>query len=290
MSKLKISGGFGLAPAKREDNRQFILDTLDFYKSVGFDAIDVGTNLVITESDETLEEFRAHADEIGLPFSAAHLPYGIAPTSSVTAKEDFANKVYRGIDALTRLGVKTAVMHPISPSNIAYKFEEQKEFERDVKFLEPFVEYARQRGIEVVIENMRLGIEVYRQYPGYMPLARNCHTPEQLCRVVDALGVGVCYDFGHANINGLNVGDALRYIGKRLKLLHVNDNFGYGDDHIGIYFGQVKWHDAAKALGEIGYDGLFNLEIGAGRLPMAARRTYAEYLVAAARSIVDEIE
>ena len=96
--------------------------------------------------------------------------------------------------------------------------------------------------------------------------------------MADALGIDVCWDFGHANIGArMKQSDALAVVGKRLKAVHVNDNLAWGDDHVPPFCGTVDWKDAMRGLSAIGYSGLFNYEL-AGRHPSASRGAFADYL------------
>ena len=80
--------------------------------------------------------------------------------------------------------------------------------------------------------------------------------PEELCDVADTLGIGICWDFGHANISGVKQSKGLAYVGKRLKVLHVNDNFAGDDIHILPFTGNVDWRDAMHGLALSEFDGL----------------------------------
>ena len=95
--------------------------------------------------------------------------------------------------------------------------------------------------------------------------------PDELCDIADALGIGVCWDFGHAHIAGLRQGEAIEYIGKRLKVLHVNDNFGEDDIHLPPFCGNIDWKDAMHGLALAEFEGVFNFETGAGRMPASMR-------------------
>ena len=74
-------------------------------------------------------------------------------------------------------------------------------------------------------------------------------TVRELTDLADAFGdgehVGVCYDFGHANLTGSAFHRRnLNLIGKRLKAVHVQDNHGEWDEHLMPFFGSIDWEDA----------------------------------------------
>ena len=73
--------------------------------------------------------------------------------------------------------------------------------------------------------------------------------------------MGICWDFGHANLMGIDQREALRVMGKRLKATHVADNSGKLDDHILPFQGNVNWRSILPVLSEIGYEGDLTFEI-----------------------------
>ena len=187
--------------------------------------------------------------------------------------------MFASIDAAALLGVDYAVMHPNVSTVPLKQFNRRESYDRVMSHLSPFVEYANKVGLKVVVENMRV-------ISGHMLSHRYCQTPDELCEVADALGIGVCWDFGHANISGVKQSEGLEYVGKRLKVIHVNDNAGVDDEHIPPFTGNVDWHDAMRGLELAGFDGLFNYEITMKNIPASVRKSFAAYLIEAADEIM----
>ena len=75
-----------------------------------------------------------------------------------------------------------------------------------------------------------------------------------------------------------------------MKVIHVNDNTGMDDDHLPPFMGNINWRDAMHGLSLVGFEGLFNFEVAAGRVPAEMRRAYADYLVSSARELMGYIE
>jgi sugar phosphate isomerase/epimerase len=163
--------------------------------------------------------------------------------------------------------------------------EFNRDMERDfvLKHLSPFVEHATKKGVTLAVENMGPVPEKYA-------IHRYCQNPDEICEVADALGTRVCWDFGHANMAGLKQSESLRHIGSRLAVLHVNDNFGGDDIHLPPFKGNIDWCDAMKGLTDIGFDGLFNFEISADKVPFEMRESFACYLIDSARKIMSYSE
>ncbi len=282
MKKLRISSTINLHGTLQGDAVQFACDGLAFHKKIGFDAADFPTTLVarMEENWESgIDEIKAASAEIGIRFEVCHLPYGVKIGGTPEEAAPFNESMHRAIDAAKRLGVDYAVLHPNTTTVPLENFDRQAQYDSVMEHLSPFAEHAAKIGLHIVVENMR-------QVPKHYPVHRYCGTPEELCEIADALGLGVCWDFGHAHINGLCQSEALAYVGKRLKVLHINDNFAWGDDHVPPFCGTVNWADAMKGLSAIGFDGLLNYEITARRVPDTARESFARYLYDAAEALL----
>ncbi len=94
---------------------------------------------------------------------------------------------------------------------------------------------------------------------------------------MDRGSVGICWDFGYANLMDLDQPGALRYIGKRPKTTHVADNSGYYDDHI------------MPVLRKIRYEGDFAYEIhnATSRLPGTLPDKIGRYCLLVGRYLLD---
>jgi len=90
-------------------------------------------------------------------------------------------------------------------------------------------------------------------------------TPTALCRLIeedlDGIDVGICLDYGHANLQG-DVGEAIETISGHLLTTHVHDNSGRRDDHLVPFGGRIDWDMAMMATQKIGYDGVLMFEVG----------------------------
>ena len=55
--------------------------------------------------------------------------------------------------------------------------------------------------------------------------------------------------------------DFIRGMGNNVKCLHLNDNNTLTDQHKIPFTGTIDWDDVFSALSEIGYDGVYNMEL-----------------------------
>lgn len=278
MAKLRVSSTSNLYHGPQTDMLEFIRKSLVFYKERGFDAADFNMKLILPFGDawqEGVEAILKESTEIGLRYELCHLPYGVSTHSTEEELEIFDAKMHRAIDAAKLLNVTHAVIHPNSITESVEEYDAAKCRDAVLKHLEPYVEHANKIGLSLVVELMRI-------VPKSFPATRYCHNPEELCDIADTLGIGVCWDFGHAHCNGIVQSEGLRYVGKRLKSLHVSDSFANGKDHLPPFVGTVDWADAMKGLKEIGFEGLLNYEVNTKQQPAAVQESFAQYLIDAA--------
>ena len=80
--------------------------------------------------------------------------------------------------------------------------------------------------------------------------------------VVEASGIGICLDFGHAHMDG-DVVEAIETVSEHLIATHVHDNRGRNDDHLLPFEGSIDWPAALTTLQKVGYDGTVMLEVAA---------------------------
>lgn len=70
--------------------------------------------------------------------------------------------------------------------------------------------------------------------------------------------LGICFDFGHANVGNLDMYNEIIKIGNKLIVTHIHDNYGT-DSHNQPFDGTVNWDDVRKALTDINYNGRANI-------------------------------
>lgn len=78
--------------------------------------------------------------------------------------------------------------------------------------------------------------------------------------------LGVCWDTGHANIEGSQYREILA-LGDTLKAVHINDNRGERDEHILPFAGTASMDEVMQALADVHFDGYFTMECDSMLLP-----------------------
>lgn len=278
-----ISTNSGIHSAKPEGFRVPMFEAIEVLAKAGFEAIDVNFAATIYPQPEkhedildgddwrdTVRALKAHIEKCGLVISHTHLPF-----YNYSDKENKNNALRemmmdRAIEASVLLGAPWAVLHPS-------KSEDPDEcYEKTLVECDAWIKKATELDLGIAVENMSA-------------------TPyETIIRIIDALRdkgykVGNCWDCGHANRRGINQYEALTALGERVKVLHIHDNFGAGDDHLPPPFGRIVWEDFCRGLHDISYGGTFNYEVNLTRLDLEYREDNLRHLIKFAKNAIAKI-
>jgi len=149
-----------------------------------------------------------------------------------------------------KLGIRDVVIHPGVYANCMETAESWAQLmAHNVEAFRRLGDLAGECGVRICLENT-LG-------PGF-------RTPQELFDLLDAIdhpAMGICLDTSHANVARLDMVEAIRALSSVHLVTHISDNDHSGDQHRTPFYGSIDWRATVAALREIGYDGLFNLEI-----------------------------
>ncbi len=182
------------------------------------------------------------------------------------------------------LGVKWMVFHPGSSSIAEDDGALEEVRQRNRELIVELLEAAQGLGVGIALENLfDEKVQGRRVYGS---------TPSELLWLVhntDPQRVGVCWDTGHANVQRLDQSRAIRTLKGYLVATHIADNDTSGDQHLLPFEGNVDWKAVTTALKEIGYDGLFNLEIGNAvhGIPLCLRGAGLQYALKLAEALCE---
>lgn len=106
---------------------------------------------------------------------------------------------------------------------------------------------------------------------------------------IDAQGLGICMDVGHARLMG-DVVEAVETCSGHLLTTHLHDNRGRTDDHLVPGQGVVDWDATLLAFQKVGYDGpwMFELAVAAERRSVLERAVKARHRFEGLLSLGDE--
>ena len=187
----------------------------------------------------------------------------ITITEPVKSKRlDMVDEIKRAIEVAETVPCRYLIQH------LGVEWEEFDERKIDAAFsaLEEINLFARQRGVEVLLEN----------------------TPNELASAerllmflnVTHLNLNVCFDVGHAHMRG-SVENEYRLLQSRIRSTHVHDNNGTDDSHLFPGKGTVDWARTMDLLrsAQSQYPLLLELrEVDEMQHPAESARATFEYL------------
>ena len=102
----------------------------------------------------------------------------------------------------------------------------------------------------------------------------------------------VCVDTGHSNkasrYGNPKPADVIRRLGKSVTVLHLNDNDTLTDQHKIPQTGCIDWNGVMDALDEIGYGGIYNMELNLRHFGDNFLIETAEFAVKVMRNMLTE--
>ncbi|HHV60701.1 MAG TPA: sugar phosphate isomerase/epimerase [Clostridiaceae bacterium] len=258
---MKVSVMTNLFSRKRNGEMISTFESIEYCKEAGFNALDLSlTALFRNESEFNAENWRElavalreKADRLGVSFFQSHLPYGFSRVVYGVGEGEFlVEMTHRALEISSIAGVKWAVVHPVNCVGTSCE-DTEAHLKANHQAYDQFVNKAKDLGIGIAFENM-VDTKVRR----FGSLAT------ELVALVDSFtceNVGVCWDFGHGALMYENQTEGIRRVGKRLKAVHVADNWGANDDHMPPFIGNNNWEEIMKVLREIGFDGNMVFEV-----------------------------
>lgn len=193
----------------------------------------------------------------GIEVYQTHGPWRYPP-QDFTAEDraERFEKMAKSIEGTAILGCKNIVIHPLMPFTIDDEGHEKETREINLEFFGKLCSMAEEQGVVINFENMPMR---------HFSLAS---TSEILgfVKEINSDFFKVCLDTGHSAAIGNSPAEDARILGKDyLCSLHIHDNNGRSDYHWQPFSGVIDWEDFCKALREISFDGVMNLESGRQR-------------------------
>ena len=208
------------------------------------------------EFEKRLKTIKGFADKYKIKIHQMHGPW-TWPLKELTmqGKEERFEKMSKSISAAPILGCKYWVIHPMMPFNTYdIHLDKSKEtWDFNVDYFLRLTEVAKRYDVTICVENMPM-------------INYSLATPRKLVELVETINdehFQCCLDTGHvACFGNYPIGDAVRTMGKHMKVVHVHDNHGQ-DSHELPYFGSIDWEDFYQGLCDVKFDGVFNFETNA---------------------------
>ncbi len=211
--------------------------------------------------NELIKFLNASSITFNIAHAPIHYPFFFNTYYNRNDIDVLKDRILKSLDIAKEIGVQKIVIHVGTYLDENYNYDVEKSIEHNIKYLEPFVKKANENNILVAIEN---GTQMEKDEP----LFKNT-TPyiDELIRIVEYYNnkyqkevLGICFDFGHANVGKLDMYNELTKIGSKLKVTHIHDNYGT-DSHNQPFDGTINWDDVRKALKDISYSGELTSEV-----------------------------
>ncbi len=250
-------------------------EALRIAKEIGCDAVDfdIGSEepnketSVYFRGDEAVREYYselgAYAKELGLIISQTH---GRCCSYINDPEHDRITLEKTRLDCLATaaLGAPIVVVHNINSTRMGPDADPEFMQEFCYKMRMDMLPFAKQYGVKISTEtfgksakyNCRDFFGSQENFMKNLKMVKESEYGEYYT---------VCIDTGHCNLatpyGEPSPADVIRQVGKEVTTLHLNDNDAITDQHKIPLAGTVDWKDVLDALDEIGYDGVYNMEL-----------------------------
>jgi sugar phosphate isomerase/epimerase len=234
----------------------------------GFDAVEVfATRSHFDYHDSAaIEHLAEWLSDTRLTFHSMHAPIfealkgdqWVGPFSNATDDEKrravTLAETRAALAVAARLPYRFLVVHLGIPSG-APRTAADNQPDAARRSLEEIAAMAGESGVRVAVE----------------VIPNSLSTPERLVHLIeeqlDGLDIGICLDYGHANLMG-DLAEAIETISGHLWTTHVHDNKGREDEHLVPFMGTINWETAMMETQKIGYDGVLMLEVAGNGDPV----------------------
>jgi len=171
--------------------------------------------------------------------TAWYLPIG-SPIKSLRAAT--IDEAIRYFEIFKRLNIKFVAIHANWPTEM----------------------FSLKEGIKWQVETLKNLIKEAKNYDlnlMYEPLETWQDNIENISTILNEIpDLSLLLDLGHANLFGRNPEEFINKFYRKLKHIHLHDNFGEEDLHLPMGVGSIDWPRTLKTLKKY-YDGTITLEI-----------------------------
>ena len=171
---------------------------------------------------ERVKTVRLLLEDLGMKACQLHSSAALAAQSEESRKL-CVERIKVAIDLAAGLGCGTLVIHIGGRHSVCKDLPDSAIFDANARSLAELVSYAKNTPVKLAIENLMN--ETHRM---------GCAISD-LKDLIDEVGsdkIGICMDTGHANVNAMNVPDAIRECGDLLIATHIQETCPGNDLHV----------------------------------------------------------
>ncbi len=205
-------------------------------EEIGFTGWEVVSEGKQQLNDATLMEIKNIIDTTNLVITL-HLPFSDLNLASLNHPiwKETIRQMTRCLERASDF-VELAVVHPGHLSPLGMQIPEMA-WQQNIEGLRAICDFAGDFGINIGIENMvNMRFILGKQ-------------PAEISGMIESLereNAGLTLDIGHANTNGM-VNEFLADL-SNIVHVHLHDNNGKQDEHLGLGKGNIKWKDVLRKL------------------------------------------
>lgn len=235
------------------------------YPNLAFTSDDKELRDLVSGGRPFLKKTRKVIDDLGIKVCQIHAPYGDKfdlANFNDKERENALQEMEKWLECCYVLGSPILVIHVGGGLGVGNSYEWQRVKELNFGSFSRLARKAKGLSVKIAVENLydRVARKGGRFYGSLM---------SELKEIIEHVGtgnIGICFDTGHANIQELDLSEAIIEAGKSLLAVHLGDNDGKEDQHLLPYGGTIDWKKVMVALREIKYSGSILLE---GKTPPA---------------------
>lgn len=258
-------------------------------KELGYQTADFGlgdTQNIVYSDMAALEAHclaeKEAAAKAGIELFQVHGPWPTDDTTEESRREVWKH-MHTAVYGCHLLGAPYLIIHPQMPFGWGAEADADFAEELTLGLLRDLIPDCEKYGVTICLENMPM----------------KAHRISPMEKIVEAVAkishpnIAICFDTGHSNVYGHDLGDMVRICAPWLKTLHIHDNGGAADHHQLPWLGTANWDSFLAALAEVGYDGSLSFETAgpvSGRMPAPVRRKAEELTAAAAIHMAETLE
>ncbi len=178
------------------------------------------------------------------PFADINIASPSRPMLSASLK-----RLRKSMSFACRLDAELWVLHPGQKTGIG-PFYPGLDWHQQNQSLGLIYEIAQNLGLEIAVENV----------PGkYGSLMKTSDDFERFYRETGLTDIGIVLDTGHANLES-QIQRFLTKLPDKVTHLHLSDNMGETDEHLGIGDGKIDWLKLTTQLKAMRFSGIVMIE------------------------------
>ena len=176
---------------------------------------------------------------------SVHAPFADMNIASPipTIRRFMLKRMEKSIIHAASLKAELLVFHPGLKTGLSH-FQPEKDWKTNLESIRWLISKANQNDVKVTIENV----------PAIFPfIIQNFDSFKRFFEEINE-DLDITLDIGHCNINN-DTEDFIKTFGGKIVHVHLHDNDGKRDLHLGIGNGTVNWNEVISLLKKVGFNG-----------------------------------